>query len=467
MSPIYQYNGNPSSKIAQYFLDVADIIVAYSFAYYLASQITFLHGFSQYTWILLVYIPLWIFIMYIQGMYDMTTFIYYDRILRSVLIAALISGSNTAAAVFFIKDQELSRIFFATFIVSSTLIVLTERYFYTYISKRYFKHHARNIVVIGTSAITEKFIHFMHKTELKLNIVKRIRLGEGNEFSDLTSRQTYEYLNKLLKETVVDEVVFTVPPIYLSDIEKYALLCEEMGITVSMVLELYDFRISQIDLSSIGTLPMLTFHSVCLSRHHLMLKRLVDIIGSIAGILVTAIIAIVVIPAIKLDSDGPALFVQKRVGVNRRVFNLYKFRTMIPDAEGKKQELMAQNNISGDLMFKIKNDPRITRVGNFLRKSSIDELPQFFNVLKGEMSLVGTRPPTLDEVPKYENHHWRRMSVKPGMTGLWQISGRSSITNFEDVVKLDTQYIDQWSVWLDIKILLKTILVVFGKRGAS
>lgn len=159
-------------------------------------------------------------------------------------------------------------------------------------------------------------------------------------------------------------------------------------------------------------------------------------------------------------------FKQKRVGLNGRIFEIYKLRSMYVDAEERKKELMAQNEMNG-LMFKMTDDPRITRVGKFIRKTSIDELPQFWNVLCGDMSLVGTRPPMVDEYDRYESHHKRRLSMKPGITGMWQVSGRSGVQNFEDVVRLDTQYIDHWSLRLDVEILLKTIAVVFARKGAK
>ena len=154
------------------------------------------------------------------------------------------------------------------------------------------------------------------------------------------------------------------------------------------------------------------------------------------------------------------------MGLNGRIFEIYKLRSMYTDAEKRKKELMAQNEMNG-LMFKMTDDPRITKVGKFIRKTSIDELPQFWNVLRGEMSLVGTRPPTVDEYDQYESHHKRRLSMKPGITGMWQVSGRSSVQNFEDVVRLDTEYIDNWSLKLDIEILLKTVKVVFARDGAK
>ena len=169
---------------------------------------------------------------------------------------------------------------------------------------------------------------------------------------------------------------------------------------------------------------------------------------------------------IRLDSKGPVIFKQERVGQNGRHFYMYKFRSMCIDAEKKKEALMEHNEMNSQFMFKMQDDPRITRIGRFIRKTSIDELPQFFNVLRGDMSLVGTRPPTLDEVELYERVHWRRMSIKPGITGMWQVSGRSSITDFDEIVELDTQYIDRWNVLLDIQILLKTVLQVFCRKGA-
>ena len=196
------------------------------------------------------------------------------------------------------------------------------------------------------------------------------------------------------------------------------------------------------------------------------LKRMMDIAGALVGCLISLpIIAIVAIP-LKIESPGPLIFKQKRVGLNGRIFYIHKLRSMYTDAEERKKELMAKNEMNG-LMFKMQDDPRITKVGKFIRKTSIDELPQFFDVLCGNMSLVGTRPPTVDEYNQYDSHHKRRLSMKPGITGLWQVSGRSSIQNFEDVVALDVQYIDHWSLWGDIKLLFKTVAVVFTGRGAE
>ena len=194
-------------------------------------------------------------------------------------------------------------------------------------------------------------------------------------------------------------------------------------------------------------------------------RRTQDVVLSALALVVLSPVMLATAIAIVVDdpSAGP-IFSQERIGRDGKPFRFYKFRSMCPNAEAKLDDLLGQNEMDGPV-FKIKDDPRITRVGKFIRKTSIDELPQFYNVLKGDMSLVGTRPPTVDEFRQYESHQKRRLSAKPGITGLWQVSGRNEIKDFEDVVKLDVQYIDNWSIGLDIKIILKTIKVVFEKGG--
>lgn len=202
------------------------------------------------------------------------------------------------------------------------------------------------------------------------------------------------------------------------------------------------------------------------------IKRALDIAGGIVGLIITGILFVFVAPAIYIKSPGPIFFKQWRVGKNGKRFKIYKFRSMYVDAEERKAELIAHNKVKDGMMFKLENDPRIIGgengkgIGNFIRNTSIDEFPQFLNVLKGDMSLVGTRPPTLDEWEKYKLHHRARLAIKPGLTGMWQVSGRSNIDDFEEVVRLDKEYIMNWSIGLDIKIILKTIAVVLTKDGS-
>lgn len=196
---------------------------------------------------------------------------------------------------------------------------------------------------------------------------------------------------------------------------------------------------------------------------HSKLKRLIDIVGAVVGLGITAIVAVPVAIAIQRDNPGSVFYSQTRCGLKGKPFKIWKFRSMVADAEQRKH--LVENQAKGNI-FKNENDPRITRVGAFLRRTSLDELPQFWNVLKGEMSLVGTRPPSLDEVEKYQPHHWLRLAVKPGMTGEWQVNGRSSVIDFEDIVKLDVAYQEKWSIVYDLKLILRTIEVVLKKRGA-
>ena len=240
-----------------------------------------------------------------------------------------------------------------------------------------------------------------------------------------------------------------------------------MGIIVDVDIDLFDIRTcGKRTVNQVGKYAVVTFARNIFTPGQMAAKRILDILGSLAGLLILGIAFVFVAPAIKLDSPGPILFGQTRIGKNGRRFTFYKFRSMYQDAEQRKKDLMEENQVKG-LMFKMENDPRITRVGRFLRRTSIDELPQFWNVFRGDMSLVGTRPPTVDEFERYEAKHKCRLSMIPGLTGLWQISGRSQVKDFDQVVKLDMQYIDNWSIFLDIKIILLTIGVVIKGKGSQ
>ena len=244
--------------------------------------------------------------------------------------------------------------------------------------------------------------------------------------------------------------------------------CREMGITVHIAIMVCGPDSGKKTIENVGGYTVVTSCISIASNRQIFVKRMMDICGGIVGCIVTLILFIFVAPAIFIRSPGPIFFSQTRVGRNGKLFKIYKFRSMYMDAEERKKELMEQNKIKSGMMFKMDNDPRIIKgVGHFIRKTSIDEFPQFFNVLKGDMSLVGTRPPTMDEWEKYNKYHRRRMAIKPGLTGMWQVSGRSSITDFDEVVSLDTKYIEEWNIGLDIKILFKTVMVMFTGRGSQ
>lgn len=275
-----------------------------------------------------------------------------------------------------------------------------------------------------------------------------------------------ENFAEVIKNQWIDEALVVME--YEGEEAKNVLtICAKMGITTHFS---WDLPKEEFGKQVIDKFCGYTTISNCvnaISGRQLFLKRVMEIIGGFVGCVITGILTIIIGPIIYIKSPGPIFFSQERVGRNGKTFKMYKFRSMVMNAEELKKELMEKNKIKDGMMFKIDNDPRIIKgIGNFIRKTSLDEFPQFFNVLKGDMSLIGTRPPTLDEWEKYDLHHRKRMAIKPGITGMWQISGRSDITDFETVVKMDVDYITSWSLGLDIKILFKTVVGVFTGNGA-
>lgn len=274
-----------------------------------------------------------------------------------------------------------------------------------------------------------------------------------------------------IRTASLDEVYINIPDGHEHEVAQYIEELEDMGIVVNVNVPslekiLKESKFDNLNCEVKADVPMAVFSPAVHNQTQLVFKRCIDVIGGLIGCIVSIPVILITAIPLLIESPGPLIFKQQRVGKNGRIFNIYKLRSMYVDAEERKKALMEQNKIDG-LMFKMDNDPRITRVGRFIRKMSIDELPQFWNVVKGDMSLVGTRPPTIDEFEQYESHHKRRLSMSPGITGLWQVSGRSDIQDFEEVVRLDCEYIDNWSLWLDIKILIKTVGVVLTHKGAE
>lgn len=287
----------------------------------------------------------------------------------------------------------------------------------------------------------------------------------GQEIGGIPVVASAETVMTYIRRGVADEVYIDIGYDSVEHLRPMILELEDMGVTVHIKIDIMDaFSDFDVAFGKLGDSVVATFAHRLYAYKKLFIKRCADIVGSIIGIIIMSICMIFVAPAIKLDSPGPIFFKQKRVGKGGRFFYIYKFRSMYVDAEERKRELAAENEMQG-LMFKVTDDTRITKVGKFLRKTSIDELPQFINVLKGDMSLVGTRPPTIDEFKQYAGHHKRRLTMKPGITGMWQAYGRNTVTDFEDVVKMDLQYIDNWSLSLDIKILFKTVFTVLKETG--
>ena len=348
----------------------------------------------------------------------------------------------------------------------NTLFILVLNFFirkvWRFLSRK--KKYTQRILLVTTRARVDRVLNQLSTYEY--GYVSAVCIVDDEHFE--SSNFTIVTLNNLVTyatRSVVDQVVINLPS------EKFLIAdfvsqFEMMGVPVAVNIAALEFVTNgEKGIQRFGNSSVVNFSTTFYRSSDVALKRVIDIIGSLVGLIICGLVSIFLAPLIKRDG-GPAIFVQDRVGRNGRVFKFYKFRSMRVDAEEIKKDLMSQNQMQGG-MFKIENDPRITKIGHFIRKTSLDELPQFWNVLKGDMSLVGTRPPTLDEYMKYTPEQKRRLSFKPGITGLWQISGRSNITNFDDVVKLDITYLDGWTIWKDIEILLKTIKVVFTKNGAK
>ena len=338
----------------------------------------------------------------------------------------------------------------------------------------------RSVVIISTSGMVDSIVEnfslpqFHNFKIVGVHIMDEV--APFKSFGDIPVLGADDDVLDFICHGWVDEVFIRVP----EDFAVPKKLTDElitMGITVhNCIITPDDFGTAYVE--RFGNYTVLTNSVKMVTYQQMFYKRVLDIIGGIVGCLITLIIFIFIAPIIFIKSPGPIFFKQTRIGRNGKKFKMYKFRSMYMDAEERKKEYMAQNKMDG-LMFKMDDDPRIIGsekkgkdgkpkgIGNFIRNTSLDEFPQFFNVLKGDMSLVGTRPPTVDEWEQYDLKHRVRMSIKPGITGLWQISGRSKITDFDEVVRLDSEYIQNWDLGSDIKIILKTVVVVLKRDGAE
>lgn len=340
----------------------------------------------------------------------------------------------------------------------------------------------RRLFIITTQDIAEQVIQNMQKNNYARFFLAGAAVIDqnwiGREISGVTVVADGKTAVQYVCQEWIDEVL-----VVTSEQKSYSKemieQLSETGITVHLNLaEIINTSGKKQFVEKIGNYTVLTTSIKYTSTMELMLKRCMDIAGGLVGCILTGIIFLFVAPAIYIASPGPIFFSQERVGRNGKKFKMYKFRSMYLDAEARKAELMKENKLGDGKMFKLDFDPRVigneilpdgthkTGIGDFIRRTSLDEFPQFFNVLKGEMSIVGTRPPLLSETSLYEPHHHARLAIKPGITGMWQVSGRSDITDFEEVVRLDKEYIENWNLGMDIKILFKTVMVVLRKDGS-
>jgi len=472
-------------------LDMLVLEACYFLAYYIRHRRTLpFSGSSSYT----VMVLLIIILSLVSGI----GFHNYKQILQrgyfkeftAVVQHTVIVTAGLVLYLFITKDSsEISRLVVGYFSLLSLLFLYLERILYKgFLRRRNTRGYSRrNAILITDLGISKDRIE-----KLRVDLSGIVDL-EGLAIADDDRRQLYEKrqedisycglkeicsledLPDTIRNRWVDEAF-----ILMTDREDAAssgILHElsTMGITLHFVLNTEDPYHTDKVVEKMGDTILLTESIRSITFAQAMTKRVMDIIGSLVGLAITGILTIIIGPMIYVADPGPIFYKQKRIGRNGRIFNMYKFRSMYRDADARKKELMQKNEMSG-LMFKMKDDPRILGsgpdgtkhgIGWFIRTTSIDEFPQFLNVLLGQLSLVGTRPPTVDEWNKYESHHRARMAVKPGITGLWQVSGRSNVTDFEDVVKLDLEYISNFSIAEDIRIIFKTIKVVMKHEGAE
>lgn len=469
---VYRYMQMTFTNMTQLLFDILTFLVSYVITYFVLGCFWDLALFHEYDWAFVIFAIPMLLMMMAKDLYNETNFTYLDRLVRNLVQTAFMAALLSAYLLKSLQPIEHKGKFLGAYIIVCVVMLCMQ---WIVLSRHTFRQRggkSLRILFVGESHLIGDYLRYLGKTSIKHEVAGVIFVGSGescevNGFKNIHCIGGLDELEGFLTDAVVDEVVFTVPHTHVGRMEHYMQICESRGITVKVALDFSNMSISHSSITAVGPMPVITYHTVCLNGTQNTLKRMLDILGAVAGLLLTGILSVVLVPVILLDSPGPVIFKQKRMGKNGRIFDMYKFRSMVPNAEQLKADLLQQNKIKDGMMFKVEKDPRITRVGAFIRKTSIDELPQFINVLKGEMSLVGTRPPTLDEVAKYQHEHYRRLSIKPGITGLWQISGRSDIEDFEDVVRLDTQYIDTWSVWTDVSIIVRTVLMILKRKQHS
>ena len=393
------------------------------------------------------------------------------QILTSTLKASLWAGSLFVAYVFAMGYHEIGRFQVVSFIGLNMFMALLMRTILINLLEFYRKRgfNFRTILVMGTGKTAQNFAdRILDNPQFGIKLIGFLDWNKRTDlwrYKDIPCLGNVESLPEILKSRQVDIVTFAVGKKHLGDIEESLAICEEMGATVAVTADFFSVHSAQMKIGTFLDLPMILYDTAPRKDIPQIIKDMLDRFLAFIGLIIIAPVMFMSALLIKFTSRGPVIFRQQRFGLNGRKFTLYKFRTMVPDAEKLKKELMHLNEVTG-AAFKMSGDPRITRVGKFLRKTSIDELPQLFNVLRGEMSLVGPRPPLAEEVARYDRWQRRKLSVKPGLTCLWQISGRSNVS-FEEWMKLDLEYIDNWSLWKDIKILAKTVPAVLKGSGAK
>lgn len=419
-----------------------------------------LSPFSHYMILMFVVIPATPIILEANGFYDRSYLVGARRKKLWALLKGCLVTTLALVLVLYLFKLSLGRTILILFGVLVFVFILVKEELLGLINRtRFTRERTRQkVILVGLSESVQR-------------VADRLS-GELHDVAEVVgvvdpSVEAPERVVELLHKEGVNDVIISGRDLSMDTVENVVRACETEGVDVWLAVDFLDTRISKPGFARVGGVPLLVFRSVPEMSWQWVVKQVMDVVLSAVALVLLLPVFVVIAVLIKLDSKGPVFFKQLRCGLNGRPFVLYKFRTMVVDAEARKRELEKYNEMSGPV-FKLSNDPRVTRVGRILRKFSLDELPQFFNVLKGDMSLVGPRPLPVEEVNRFDQlWHRRRMSVKPGLTCLWQISGRNEIRDFQEWVRLDLEYIDNWSLWLDLKILLKTVPAVIRGVGAK
>jgi exopolysaccharide biosynthesis polyprenyl glycosylphosphotransferase len=435
-----------------------------------------LYPVSYYLWIIPLVVALWLCVGWITGLYRDVEPENFRRTASAALKVTILASLLLFAFIFLSKFPYISRTLLAFYAVVDYLLMVLYRVVAGRVPGRLRAsvRRLRHFLVIGDRPDALQIAEAIEANELRgmrLSGFAVVTSGifSGSRFRVPQLRREYplysvEMVPDLLRRHIIDEVIFAVSKTELDDLEDVFLACEQEGVRTRLALSFLPHVISKVSLERLGEMPLLTFSTTPENEYLILLKRVVDFAMALALLILVSPLLLLLSVLIKLTSKGPVLYRQTRCGLGGRKFTLYKFRSMNSGAELMREELGALNELDGPV-FKIKNDPRCTSVGRFMRRLSLDELPQLFNILRGDMSFVGPRPPLPEEVEKYERWQRRRLRMQPGLTCLWAIEGRSRL-NFKRWMELDLEYIDHWSPLLDWKILLKTIPAVVLGRGA-
>jgi exopolysaccharide biosynthesis polyprenyl glycosylphosphotransferase len=416
-------------------------------------------------------VPLWVFLLTFFHAYRSPLSTAMLDLAWAVARSVITGLVLLQTALFLAQAQSVSRLVLFAFAVLDVLALIAIRLGVRGYLRRALRRgeNLRRVLVIGTGSRATRLVRALtQQPSSGIQVVGHLDPDGrrvGTRVLDRPVLGTTDEITSVLKDHVIDDVILSIPRTLIPDVEKVARACEEEGVRMRVMADLFDVKVARMTLDQLGDIPLMTLEPVAHEEWELLVKRLMDLAVAVLLLPILLPLMAVIAVAIKLDSAGPVLFSQPRVGLNKRRFRIYKFRTMVQGAERLQEKLEHLNEARGPV-FKIRNDPRITRVGRLLRKTSLDELPQLLNVLRGEMSLVGPRPLPLRDVSLFDQGIQRkRFSVKPGITGLWQISGRSNV-GFATWVELDLRYIEHWSLGLDLKILARTIPVVLRGVGA-